>query len=209
MIAVWLLAALLLPAVAAADGDPASDFLLAQNVFYPYSPPVSEPLQRALNNEVGSAARAGFPIKVAVIGSSADLGAVASLIGRPQAYAEFLEREINFRAEQPLLVVMSAGYGVQGLPHASLAAAATLAAPRRRSSNGLATAALAAVAKLASADGHPIKQLRPHPAATATPSPDAGLLALVAVATVAASATIVLVRRRMARRSPRRRGRGR
>ena len=33
-----LLAAALVPAAASADGDPASDVLLGENVFYPYTP---------------------------------------------------------------------------------------------------------------------------------------------------------------------------
>jgi len=38
----------LLPAAAAADGDPASDVLLAQDVYYPYAPKVSKPMSTAL-----------------------------------------------------------------------------------------------------------------------------------------------------------------
>ena len=34
------------PPAALADGDPASDVLLGQSVFYPYSPPVAAGLQK-------------------------------------------------------------------------------------------------------------------------------------------------------------------
>ena len=101
---VWialLLAAtvLALPGVAAADGDPASDTLLGENVFYPYSPPVARAVKLELDRQTAAAKRAGFPIKVALIGAPTDLGAVPSLFGKPQAYAKFLDQEISFRAK--------------------------------------------------------------------------------------------------------------
>src|SRR5438105_1386416 len=69
-----LLLAALMPAGAIADGDPASDVLLGENVFYPYSPPVSASLQKSLNATTAAAKRSGFPIKVALIASPVDLG---------------------------------------------------------------------------------------------------------------------------------------
>ena len=108
-----IVAAALLPAVALADGDPASDVLLGENVFYPFTPTVAPSLQAKLNAETAAAKRAHIPIKVALIGSPVDLGAIPSLFGKPQQYAEFLDQEISFGgAKQPLLVVMRAGYGV-------------------------------------------------------------------------------------------------
>jgi len=52
------------PPRAQADGDPASDVLLGENVFYPYSPAVSGALQKVLNAETQAATRSGFPLKV-------------------------------------------------------------------------------------------------------------------------------------------------
>jgi hypothetical protein len=43
------------PARALGDGDPASDVLLGENVFYPYTPPVSSALQKTLNAETAAA----------------------------------------------------------------------------------------------------------------------------------------------------------
>lgn len=201
--------ALFLPAVASADGDPASDYLLAQNVYYPFSPAVSRSLQRALNAETATAARRGFPIKVAVIEARDDLGAVGLLLGQPQTYASFLEREINFHAEQPLLVVMADGYGMQGLPRASMTAAMRLPPPRGRTSNDLATAALTAVAKLAAADGHRIAT-NSRRAAQSTPSADPSLLiASLGAAMVIIASAILYARRRhgtLASRGPKDRG---
>ena len=151
-----VVAAALLPAIAMADGDPASDVLLGENVFYPYMPPVSGSLQAALNAETAAAGKAHFPIKVALIASPVDLGAIPSLFNKPQQYADFLDQEISFQGKQLLLVVMPAGYGVQGIGAPATAAAAKLAKPAGTQSNDLAQAAFTAVTTLARAAGHPI-----------------------------------------------------
>ena len=121
--------------VALGDGDPASDVLLGQNVFYPYQPPVTASLQKTLDAETGAAQKAGFPIKVALIASPVDLGVIPDLFGQPQKYANFLDQEISFQTKQRLLVVMSTGYGVVGFPAASQNALGSVASPagKRRS----------------------------------------------------------------------------
>ncbi len=156
VLVIALAALLIVPAVAMADGDPASDVLLGENVFYPYSPPVTGSIQKNLNAITLAARRAGFPIKVALIGSPVDLGVIPDLFGKPQKYADFLDQEISFQGKQPLLVVMSTGYGIQGVSPKLAAAVGGLSKPAGTSSNALATAATAAVAKLAAADGHPV-----------------------------------------------------
>ena len=96
------IATLTWPATALSDGDPASDVLLAQSVFYPYSPSVSAGLQNALNAEAAQASRAHFPIKVALIDTPVDLGAIPTLFAKPQQYADFLDEEISFSgSKQP------------------------------------------------------------------------------------------------------------
>jgi hypothetical protein len=157
IVIVLLLAGALGPAGALGDGDPASDTLLGENVFYPYAPLASHSAQTALNAETAAAKRAGFPIKVALIGRPLDLGVIPDLFGKPQAYAKFLDQEISFQGLQPLLVVMAAGYGVQGLPHAATMAAGTLRKPSGTSPTALAEAAIPAVSRLAAVAGHPIK----------------------------------------------------
>src|SRR2546421_373508 len=142
---------------ALANGDPASDVLLGENVFYPYSPPVSATVEKTLNAETAAASRNRFPIKVALIASPVDLGVIPDLFGKPQQYAEFLDQEISFQRRQPLLVVMSTGFGIQGLDGAATAAAPSLPKPASGATDELAKAAITAVAKLAAADGHPIQ----------------------------------------------------
>jgi hypothetical protein len=153
---VLTVAAALAPMGALADGDPASDVLLGENVFYPYAPPVSGALQRSLSAETKAAARAHFPIKVALIASPVDLGVIPDLFGKPQQYASFLDQEISFMTKQPLLVVMASGYGVVGLKPPAQAAAGSLPQPAGKRSDDLAQAAMVAIRKLAAADGHPI-----------------------------------------------------
>lgn len=194
-----LAVALCAPAPAMADGDPASDVLIAENVFYPFSPPVAPAAQSALNAETAAAKRAHFPIRVALIASPTDLGAIPSMFAKPQQYADFLDQEISFfGGKQPLLVVMPNGYGLQGLTAAAVAAAAKLSPPAGRTSTDLAQAAIAAVPKLAAAAGHPI--------AAASGGSDrgdgggatelgAGALVFVAVIT---SAAVIWYRRRRA-----------
>jgi hypothetical protein len=191
-IALLLAAAVLaLPGLAAADGDPASDTLLGQNVFYPYSPPVARAVKRGLDQQTAAAKRAGFPIKVALIGAPTDLGTVPSLFGMPQAYAKFLDQEISFQGPQPLLVVMSAGYGVQGVKAPGSLALSALPKPAGTTSTDLARAAQTAVAKLASASGHTLKSK--GGGSDSGGGGSTGLLvALVLAAIVVAAALIVL-----------------
>jgi hypothetical protein len=195
-----LLTAALAPAGARADGDPASDVLLGQNVFYPYTPAVSPAIQKTLDAETAAASQAKFPIKVALIASPVDLGVIPDLFGKPQKYAEFLDQEISFQTKQPLLVVMPAGYGVQGIHGPAAAAVTSLPKPAGPTSSALAQAAISAVAKLAADSGHPIKGVAGIPGssgASGGSSTTPIVIALVAAAVLTAAALIV-VRRRQA-----------
>jgi hypothetical protein len=141
-------------ALALADADPASDVLLAQNAFFPYQPPVEPRLEAAMNGSLEAAARAGMPLKVAIIGSPEDLGAVPEFFGHPQSYATFLDREISFNRPQPLLVVMAAGYGLAAAGPAT--ALSGLPVSVSHGSYGLTRSAILAVVALARANGHRI-----------------------------------------------------
>ena len=104
-------AAALLPSASRADGDPASDTLLEQNVFFPYAAPSSS-AQLALHQAVGGVYARGDRIKVAVIYDQTDLGSLPSLFGHPADYAHFLGIELGLWYVGPLLVVMPAGFGI-------------------------------------------------------------------------------------------------
>jgi hypothetical protein len=194
-LAAVLLIAALTPGPVRADGDPASDVLLGENVFYPYTPPVSPGVQAQLNAETVAAKRAGFPIKVALIASPVDLGVIPDLFGHPQKYADFLDQEISFETKQQLLVVMAAGYGVQGVDRAVQGAAIALPKPAGVTSTDLAHAAITAVAKLGAAAGHPIKAA-PASSTGGAGGSSFGLVIGLAAAAVLIAAALLFLRRR-------------
>ena len=158
-IAVLALLFLIAPAAALADGDPASDVLIGRDVFYPYDPGVSSSLQSHLNTLTAQARASGFPIKVALIDTRADLGTLPELFDKPRQYAQFLDEEISLAGQRlPLLVVMPNGYGVAGLPPAASTVVAALPGPAGKPSNDLAQAAIAAIKAIAAATGHHINK---------------------------------------------------
>jgi hypothetical protein len=201
LVAVLLVLALA-PAGALGDGDPASDVLLGENVFYPYTPAVPAAIQKTLNAETAAAVRNRFPIKVALIASPIDLGVIPDLFGQPQKYADFLDQEISFQTKQRLLVVMSTGYGVQGLTGPGAAAISRLAKPAGKTSADLAQAAIAAVARISSAAGHPIAGV---PGVSVSGQSGGGstlpVVAGLAAAALLVAAALIVLRRRQGGRS--------
>jgi hypothetical protein len=115
---ITLLLALLVPASAWANGDPASDVLPVQEVFLPFEAPVSKSAAGDLQKTVSAANGKGYRIRVALIPYTGDLGTAVSLWGRPQDYARFLGEEIAFAYKGRLLVAMPSGFGFyeQGRP---------------------------------------------------------------------------------------------
>ena len=153
-------AAGLAPQGASADSDPASDFLPTANVFVPYTPKIAPKLQAQLNGATAAAKKAGYPVKVAIIATAADLGGVPNLFNQPTRYAAFLGREISFNGkQQPLLVVMPVGLGTY---QAGAKATSAISGIKVKTGvDGLGNAALEGVVKLAAAAGHPIKGFKP------------------------------------------------
>ncbi len=141
--------------VAHADGDPASDVLLSQDVFLPYSG-ISAGPQRRLFEICAAAQRAGYPVKVALIASRADLGVVPALFDRPQAYARFLSAELGGVVHGPVLVVMPSGLGLAAQGHALSTPAPGPSSTTAGGPDALANAALTAVPRVAAAAGHPL-----------------------------------------------------
>jgi hypothetical protein len=106
------LAALAAAPVARADGDPASDVLIGQNVFLPYSQQVPASDAAELAKAVDAANKAGYPLKVAVIAGRIDLGLVQGLWMKPEQYSRFLGSELRFFFKRNLVIVMPNGFGV-------------------------------------------------------------------------------------------------
>jgi hypothetical protein len=132
---------------ARADGDPASDELIAQNVFYPYSSSVSQQAQRRLDAKVTTAHRDGLFLKIALISRPSDLGSITALYGSPQRYAQFLDTELSLNRKIPLMVVMRAGFGTEGLPAKLQRAVLDTRPPASATGAALTAAATSAVSK--------------------------------------------------------------
>jgi hypothetical protein len=163
---------------ALADGDPASDILLYQDAYLPYGQVLPARIQANVQQVAANANAAGFPLRVAVLGSEDDMGALVSLYGKPQQYARFLHGEFvsgpgayrrhaasaararsgaaGRAAQAALLVVMPNGYGVAGSVPAAGRRAVEGTRVDARDGLSLGEAAVQGVARLAEASGHRI-----------------------------------------------------
>jgi hypothetical protein len=163
---------------AMADGDPASDILLYQDAYLPYGQVLPARIQANVQQVAANANAAGFPLRVAVLGSEGDMGAVVALYGKPQQYARYLHGEFvsgptaysrhaasaararsgaaGRAAQAALLVVMPNGYGVAGSVPAPARQAVEGTRLDARDGLALGEAAVTGVAKLAGASGHRI-----------------------------------------------------
>lgn len=173
--AALVLAALLAASAARADGDPASDYLVAQNVFVGVELPHRDAVA-VLNAAVAGAYARGYRIRVAVVATPTDLGSIPSLFGRPVEYAKFLGTELRGYYIGPLLVVMPAGFGIYDGGRSVAAEAAVLARRPRPGTtrDDLTRAAAAAVDYMRNANALVSKDLLAPSAAPVTSSGTVG-----------------------------------
>ena len=141
-----------------ANGDPAADVLLTQDAFFPYEPKVPQPVQTGLTDTLDRARKAGFPLKVVIIASQNDLGAIPQFFGSPQPYADHLQTEIAFDKPKPLLVVMPTGFGVAAISGEPLEALEDVDTPDADSGDSLGRTAIEATRALAEAQGKSLPQ---------------------------------------------------
>jgi hypothetical protein len=193
-------ACLLAPAAALADGDPASDVLIVQKVFYPYYSNTPKASVEQLNTTVADANKRGFPIRVAVITSPYDLGSVSALWGKPQPYARFLSLELAFAFKGPLLIVSPKGYGfvdrTKPVP-AKLALVRTV--PIGKGNEGLVASADRAVRLLAAKSGVELPPPVPKSSGSGS-STDTIVIAIAAALGALLVAAVEVFRRRRRRR---------
>jgi len=147
--------------VARADGDPASDVLFGANIFLSYPPPSRE-ASAALTRIVAAVYARHDRIKVALIVSRSDLGAIPGLFGKPAQYAQFLGQELSSFYAGPLLVVMHAGFGVYDAGRSTAAEERVLGAqkPAGETADDLATAATRSIGMLLAANALVSKDIR-------------------------------------------------
>ncbi len=164
------------PQAALADGDPASDYFPTVDIFVPLDRPAATNLQKDLDNLVFAAKRRGYVVKVAVIGSRTDLGAVSQLFGKPGTYAKFLGAEIRTFYTGRLLIVMPQGIGGRNVPAGELRALRAVKISAG-SSDELVRTGMAAVRAGAAAAGVKLPVIPPTPAGVTTvpPAPDGAL----------------------------------
>jgi hypothetical protein len=105
-------AALLAAPSARANGDPASDVLLTQQIYFPFGAPLSDSDREGLTKTVAAANERGYPIRVALIAFTSDLGTAITLWRHPQPYSKFLASELEFVYRKRLLIVEPSGFGI-------------------------------------------------------------------------------------------------
>ncbi len=184
-------------APARADGDPCSDYLLVGSLCPPNNPRPSQPQIDRTQKTIDAAKKAGYEIRVAVIGSPTDLGSVPVFFGRPAPYAKFLDAELQSAWTGKLLVVMAAGYGVREhtKPYpGGVKALKGLPPPANGTPDALMGAATVAVRKLAASEGVKVPVI--PLARTVTPPPTtgsgSGSTSFVTYALVLAAGLVVL-----------------
>ncbi len=145
------------PAAGLADGDPASDVLAGQSLFLPQDAGLTTTQQARLAALLRAAADAGYPLRVALIASSTDLGSVPELWNQPQSYAKFLGQELALVYRGPVLVIMPHGLAIDHTgTHVGAERSVLAALPPPASGTGLGAVALTAIQRLAAAAGHPL-----------------------------------------------------
>lgn len=185
------------PPAARGDGDPASDYLITNQVFLTSQSASVSDAERRLLTAVRDANRRGFAIRVAVISSEYDLGSVTALWRKPDVYAKFLGLELASSYRQRLLVVMPNGFGFNWIGHPEGPSAGLLAALTTGGQGGLAAAAQAAVRRLAGAGG---VTLAPARASGQSGGTDIAAIAGMTLAALAVLTGLLLALRRPWRR---------
>ena len=116
-----LLSGTTLATLARADGDPASDYLVSNEVFltstYSLVDPVAGPAQ--LLATVRAANRAGFAIRVAMISTDYDLGSITALWRKPRPLRPLPGARAAVGLPRRLLVAMPSGFGFNWPAHPS------------------------------------------------------------------------------------------
>ena len=157
----WLAAVLVaavpagvLTAPASAHGDPASEYLVDHEVFFPLYARLSEEERLKLAVLVREANAKGFPVRLALIATRRDLGTEGDAWLKPRAYAIALDEDLAYYYKGRVLVAMPSGFGLV-YPQHEVAQASRLLARIRPGATpaALAAAAATAIERLAASEG--------------------------------------------------------
>jgi hypothetical protein len=201
LLAVLAAVAACVPA-ALADGDPASDYLISQPMFLPFDAHVSKAKSNELTAVLAASKKAGFDVRIAVIASAYDMGAVPVLFRKPVQYARFLGQELFYWYKHELVVVMPNGYGVYNhgpAPAADTAAVAALPPPASAAGNTLVDAGIQTVRTLAARRGIDLSHVQASGSSSSTGSDRIAIGIGIAVALALGGGLVFLRRRRAAR----------
>jgi hypothetical protein len=117
-------------------------------------------MRKALDGLLKRVRANGYPMKVALIETSADLGSYPNLFTDPQRYANLLAQELSTithgskkENQLHLLVVFPSAFAGSGLGDKVDAALSSVEINTKAQSDGLAAAALEGVARVATANG--------------------------------------------------------
>lgn len=195
-----LLGALALTPLAHAHGDPTTEYLKVRQFFIPSDVKAPAAKKQRLAAVVAGANRAGFKIRVGLVASSYDLGAVPQLYGKPRAYVRFVSEELANETgyHGRVLVVMPDGFGFAWWKHPNVREDALLAKiPIERGGVGMVDAATRGVQRLAADAG---VEFTPAPQVTRTAQRNERDRISVIVAAVTALAFVGLAREALRRR---------
>ena len=183
-----LAAALAAAGVASAHGDPSTHTLESDNLYPAVASRPSQSLELQLIGLLRASAARGYPVKIALVANADDLED-ATMLARPQAYADYLQRELGGSTvlRAPLLVIMPTGFGVSGRelqrgslqrvpPAARWGPLQELHVPRAADGDALAGTASTAVRRIAAAAGRPLPaHVAPASYVATIPARDGGL----------------------------------
>jgi hypothetical protein len=202
---------LCVPAVALAHGDASTHYLENGNLYPGFSTQrLSQPDELALLGLLDAAQKAGYPIKVSVLGDVSDVSDRPTMFKHPQRYAEVIATDLkrsNITLSAPVIVVSPYGIGAAG------PGAGRVDVPTGASGDQLGQASMAAVRELAQMGGHALPaNVPPMKVPVVPPSKSSsggngydlsGLTPFAVFIAIFGSAVLyVQIRTRMARRRP-------
>jgi hypothetical protein len=165
------IAVLCAPAVALAHGDPASHYLETGSLYPGFDLQPSQDVELQLMGVIDAAKHAGFPLKVAIVASEADVADNPEMLNKPQEYADYVVGALvgsRVPVDAPIVIVTPVGIGVAGPGAEDMASVKT-----GQGGDALARAAMTAVRDIAAKAGHPLPAHIP-PAQVAVVPPKGG-----------------------------------
>jgi hypothetical protein len=176
-----LLVLLTVPAGALAHGDASAHYLETGSLYPAFGMRPSQADELKLMGLLDAAGKAGYPIKVSLVGDKSDVNDIPERLRKPQAYAVWVATELRKASvpmSAPVLIVSPYGLGIAGPDVARGDAQRLLAGLRVPAAAGgdqLAETALAAVRQIAELGGHPLPaNVPPLQVPSVPPTPSSG-----------------------------------